>query len=67
MAFLAWCAYSLGQPVMWTINIYGTVALVVACRRVAQAQLAELAEQEEGEQAEDVLIAGRPATEAVFS
>lgn|GEM_PF-2063313 len=37
MSFLAWAAYSLGNAAMWTINIYGTVALVVATRRVVDA------------------------------
>ncbi|HPD13603.1 MAG TPA: O-antigen ligase family protein [Planctomycetota bacterium] len=37
MGFLAWAAFSLGQPAMWTINIYGTVALISAARRVTEA------------------------------
>ena len=46
MGFLAWCAYSLAQPMMWTINIYGTVALAEAARRVAVAHFRELAEEQ---------------------
>lgn len=48
MGYLAWMAYSLTTAAMWTINIYGTVALVEAARRVVLSVLAEQ-EQEETE------------------
>ena len=48
MGFLAFLAYGLGQPQMWVINIYATVAMVTAARRVADARLAER-EAAEGE------------------
>jgi len=47
MGYLAWCAYSLTMGAMWTINIYGTVALVEAARRVVVAHFRELAEEQE--------------------
>lgn len=47
MGFLAYCAYSLTQPTMWTINIYGTVALVEAARRVVVAHFEAPATAEE--------------------
>ncbi len=48
MGFLGWCAYSLTTPAMWTINIYGTVALVEAARRVVVARFQTEVELEEG-------------------
>jgi len=47
MGYLAYLAYSLTQPTMWTINIYGTVALVEAARRVVVAHFREAAEERE--------------------
>jgi O-antigen ligase len=44
MGFMAYFAYSLTQPGMWEINIYGTLALVEAARRVIVAHFGELAE-----------------------
>jgi O-antigen ligase len=65
MGFLAFLGYSIGQPQMWVINIYGTVALVTAAKRVADARAAELvgqaADSSEAEPAE------QRSTEIVFS
>ena len=70
MAFLAWTAYSLGQPAMWVVNIYATVALVAATRRVADARLAELAAEQEPADGRSVPWLPHPAaaeTEIAFS
>lgn len=67
MGFLGYVAYSLTQPTMWTINIYGTVALVEAARRVVVAHF-----QTEVELDPSAVVARpawdprRPATEVVF-
>jgi len=46
MCFLAFLAYSLGQPGMWLANIYVTVALASAARRTVEARLAAQAVEE---------------------
>jgi O-antigen ligase len=67
MGYIAYIAYSLTQPAMWTINIYGTVALVEAARRVTVAHFRELAEaQEPVEEAPPAWLPRRPSTEVVF-
>ena len=67
MSFLAFSAFSLGQPAMWTINIYGTVALVVAARRVVAAFLAEEAAQTADEEdGQAVAAAPGMTTEVAF-
>jgi hypothetical protein len=73
MGFIAWMAFSLGQPGAWTINIYAMVALVVAAENVALGIVREEAPQQA--QAAQQAAWGRPpgllpadgATEIVFS
>jgi O-antigen ligase len=71
MGFLAWLAYGLAQPQMWVINVWGTLALVAASRRVADAQLAESVIAEEGQpqvaRARPASLPARAQTEIVFS
>jgi len=67
MGYIAYIAYSLTQPAMWTINIYGTVALVEAARRVTAAYFHELAEaREPAEEPRSVWLPREPSTEVVF-
>jgi len=68
MGFVAWLGFSLGQPEMWSINIYATVAVVSACRRIAVAHVAEVAAEAESA-AEGPVPALPPGagTEIVFS
>ena len=40
MAFLAWLAYGLANPAMWVVNIYATIGLLTAARRVVAEHLA---------------------------
>jgi len=54
MCFLAFLAYSLGQPSMWRGNIYAMVALASAARRTVEAHLAQTADEREP-------VAGTPA------
>jgi len=67
MGFLAWMGFSIGQPAMWTINIYGTVALVEAVRRVTEAHFLAV-EERAAEEAEAQGLVFEPATtEVLFS
>jgi len=69
MCFLAWMAFSVAQPGAWTINIYATVALVVAAGRVVDAHMAKAVAGEETSQAEPeprLLVSGRAPTHVVF-
>jgi len=64
MSFVAFLAYGLGQPSMWQISIYGTVALVSAAEYCALA----IAQEREAPQETEVDFARpQPATEVVFS
>lgn len=54
MCFIAFLGYSLGQPAMWVINIYATVALVRATRLTVEAHLRQAAYEREP-------VAGTPA------
>ncbi len=65
MGFLAFLGYSIGQPQMWVINIYGTVALVTAANRVAEAR--ERARAAEAPGAQEPEVAGPHGTELIFS
>ena len=68
MCFLSFLVYGLGQPAMWVVNIYATVALVSATRRVVTAHLAEQAAEEKAAHGVPVPWLPRPATtEIVFS
>jgi len=68
MGFLAFLAYGLGQPQMWVVNIYATVALVSAAKRTSDAVLAQEAEDSRttGETQVEFMPSGA-ATEVVFS
>jgi len=71
MGFLAWLGYGLAQPQMWVINIWGTLALAAACRRVVDAEVAALTAEGQGAaQLASAHAAPVPAgaqTEIVFS
>jgi len=67
MGFLGFLVYGLAQPAMWTANIYGTLALTVACRRVVDAHLAHEQVTEEVEEADGVAFPPPAATEVAFS
>ncbi len=70
MSFLAFLAYGLGQPSMWVMNIYATVALAAAARRTAEAYAAAKAAAERKPAQAVVAWAPRPLaaeTEIVFS
>ena len=66
MGYLAWCAFSLGQPTMWQINIYGTVALVMAARFVTEAHFRERVAERAMEQPNPLWAARQPSTEILF-
>jgi len=68
MGFLSFLAFGLGQPAMWVINIYITVALVSATRRVVTAHLLAQAAEEKAKQGAPVSWFPQTAsTEIVFS
>jgi hypothetical protein len=68
MGFIAFLAYGLGQPQMWIANIYGTVALVTATRRVTDAYLAtQAAYQAAPQDAAATALPGTPTTQIVFT
>ncbi|MFP4056869.1 MAG: O-antigen ligase family protein [Candidatus Brocadiia bacterium] len=67
MGFIAFCAYGLGQPQMWVVNIYIAVALVTASRFVVEAHLQAQEATEPAPQRATPALAGGGTTEVVFS
>ena len=68
MGFLAFLAYGLGQPQMWVVNIYATVALVSAAKRTSDAVLAQEVEESRATgQTQVEFMPPGAATEVVFS